>query len=249
MSWFHHQSESYANFRPRYPQSLFHAIYPHCRRFHNAVDLACGNGQASIELAKRYKNVHASDLAAEQIARAPKRHNISWHCGSWEKSLSAMKNADLITVAQAFHWFDHESFFRKLETHMKKSAILAVWGYGIHELFGDAPSNDLVRSFYEGSLGEWWPPERTIVEGHYIDIEFPGYLKHINVHLPLFMEKIWTFEQHVGYLQSWSATTRKWKATGIKPVETELLPQLIATWPGNERRLVRWPLFLKLFRR
>ena len=64
-----------ANFRPRYPQSLRDAIFKYLRSggggWQLAVDVGCGNGQGTLELAADFDRVIGSDVSEAQIAATP----------------------------------------------------------------------------------------------------------------------------------------------------------------------------------
>ena len=52
----------YAASRPSYPEELFHAIYDYHTKYggqwETAIDVACGTGQATASLAKRFRKVY-----------------------------------------------------------------------------------------------------------------------------------------------------------------------------------------------
>jgi hypothetical protein len=59
----------------------------------------------------------------------------------------------------------------------------------------------------------------------------------------------WRLPELLGYLRTWSATTRCREATGRDPVEA-LSPELEALWgPVDVARRVTWPLALRVGRR
>ena len=54
----------------------------------------------------------------------------------------------------------------------------------------------------------------------------------------------WTLEQELGYLGTWSATSRAARETGRDPVE-QVRPALEAVWPPGERLRVLWPITVR----
>ena len=60
----------YADFRPSYPQALFDYLATLAATDSMVWDCACGNGQASVDLASRFHRVIATDASKEQIASA-----------------------------------------------------------------------------------------------------------------------------------------------------------------------------------
>ena len=100
----------YAKFRPRYPNELFAylaSISPSRKR---AWDCATGNGQAAIALARQFDGVIASDASAKQIENAPIDQRVEYYVAAAEESGLESHSIDLITVAQALHWFDLSKF-------------------------------------------------------------------------------------------------------------------------------------------
>src|SRR6476646_1459606 len=56
----------YADFRPRYPAAIFERLASIVPRTSLVWDCACGNGQATVDLAKRFERVIATDASKEQ---------------------------------------------------------------------------------------------------------------------------------------------------------------------------------------
>src|SRR3954467_4332669 len=103
-------AREYANFRPGYPPELF-AWLARMAPHHDAVwDCGCGSGQASTALAEHFALVHATDVAAEQIAAAKPHPRVRYSVAPAEHSRLPAAAVDLVTVAQALHWFDVEAF-------------------------------------------------------------------------------------------------------------------------------------------
>lgn len=99
-----------------------------------AWDCATGNGQAAIALCKYFKNVIASDASKSQIDNRFHRDNITYQVFSVEKASIPDNSVDMITVAQAIHWFDFERFYKEVTRVSKRNGILAIWSYGMHKL-------------------------------------------------------------------------------------------------------------------
>jgi len=108
---FSEKSDLYAQARPQYPQALFDFLSS-CVVHHGSVwDCATGNGQAAVGLAKLFVHVQATDMSEQQIAHALTAENITYSVQSAERTNFADQQFDLITVAQALHWFDFEKFW------------------------------------------------------------------------------------------------------------------------------------------
>ena len=69
------------------------------------------------------------DASEEQIKQAVSKCNIDYRVALAENSGLHDKTADLITVAQAFHWFCFEDFFKETKRVLKPDGFLAIWCY------------------------------------------------------------------------------------------------------------------------
>lgn len=235
----------YADFRPHYPAGLFDHLTTLVPRTATVWDCACGNGQASHGLASRFERIIATDASKEQIAAAPPNPKVEFRVAPAEQSELPDHSVELITVAQALHWFDFDRFYAEAKRVLKPNGVLAAWAYGINTVEGDA-SNRLVQDFYSTVVGPYWPPERAWVEAGYRTIPFP----FAEITSPSFrMEVRWTLEQLLGYFSTWSATNRCLKATGQNPIGP-LSERLKLVWGETDSpRLVAWPLTLRIGRK
>ena len=105
---FSQQAAEYAKYRPNYPQNLYDFIFKHVKSFGSAWDCGTGNGQAAAALAKKFKHVVATDLSENQIRHADLKPNITYIVCRAEKTAFQNQSFDLVTVAQALHWFDFD---------------------------------------------------------------------------------------------------------------------------------------------
>ena len=104
-------AREYANFRPEYPPELFAWLARQCVARELAWDCGCGSGQASVALAEHFDQVHATDVAPEQIAAAKPHPRVKYSVAPAEHSGLPDASVDLVTVAQALHWFDVRAFY------------------------------------------------------------------------------------------------------------------------------------------
>src|SRR5690349_13560631 len=95
----------YANYRPSYPAELFDYLATLVRPSAMVWDCAAGNGQATVELAKRFSKVIATDASRAQLDAAPRLRNVEFRVAPAEQSGLENRSVELITVAQALHWF------------------------------------------------------------------------------------------------------------------------------------------------
>jgi ubiquinone/menaquinone biosynthesis C-methylase UbiE len=239
---FSNVAERYADFRPHYPAELFEYLATLVPQNSFVWDCAAGNGQATVDLAQRFESVVATDASPEQIASAAPHPRIEYRVAPAEKSGLPDQAVNLVTVAQALHWFDLEKFYGEVRRVLKPAGVLAVWAYGINEVEG-ARVNELVQDFYSNIVGPYWPPERKLVEEGYRTIAFP----FAEITPPGFkMEARWTMKQLLGYFSTWSATNRYIKATGRDPLEP-FLEAIAPEWGEPDLpRIIVWPLSLRV---
>lgn len=235
----------YADFRPHYPGEIFDYLATLVPRTASVWDCAAGNGQATVDLAKRFARVVATDASKEQIASAKPISNVEYRVASAEQSGLPDASVALVTVAQALHWFDFGKFYAEVNRVLVPGGVIAVWAYGVNEVEGEEV-NRLVQDFYENVVGPYWPPERKLVEEGYRTIPFP----FEEITPPAFrMESRWTLDELVGYFSTWSATNRYIKAKGQNPLES-LDKELARVWgERDQKRLVTWPLSLRVGRK
>lgn len=231
----------YREARPTYPPALFDWLAAQAPRRELAWDCGCGNGQATGELAARFARVFASDPSANQIAQAGPIANATFAVEPAERSSLATAGVDLITVAQALHWFDDACFFAEARRVLAPGGVLAAWGYSDCRI--GVPAIDAVKDrLYVELTGPYWPPERTLIEAGYRTMAFP-FAEFAAPEFP--MVASWTVEHLIGYFRSWSATQRYIKARGHDPVAL-VEPDLRAAWgDAEQRRDVRWQFHLR----
>lgn len=231
----------YAAARPTYPEALFDWLAAQCPSRALAWDAGCGNGQASLALAGRFDQVHATDASAAQIAAAPAHPRIRWAVEPGEASSLADASADLVTVAQAWHWFDHARAIAEFRRVLRPGGVVALWTYGISQV--DAAVDAVFMRLYAGPLEPYWLPERRHVENGYRELPFP----FAEIAAPAFaMSLKWTLPQYLAYLRSWSASQRHLAATGVDAVSA-MEAEFAAAWGAPETaREVRWPLGLRV---
>ena len=237
--YFSGQASSYQAYRPSYPDDLFAFLASLAGQHNRAWDCATGNGQAAIGLAPYFAEVIATDASAAQIARAEPHQKIRYKVAPAEDSGLAPASIDLITVAQAAHWFDLDAFYREVQRVAAPGAVISIWAYGMAEV---SPAVDaVVQKLYGDIVGSFWPPERNFIEDKYETLPFP----FEQVEVPTFeMRTTWTFSRLVGYLSTWSAVARYREAKGIDPVAM-LQGELESAWGQAKTREIVWPLILK----
>jgi SAM-dependent methyltransferase len=236
-------SAAYATFRPRYPDALFEFLAREAPARDEAWDAGTGTGQAAVGLVRHFTHVTATDASAAQIEHATVDRNISYRVAPAEASGLENRSVDLVTAAQALHWFDRSRFWTEARRVLRPRGVIAVWTYVLLEIA--PPIDTIVRRFYSDVVGPYWPPERRITEERYQSIEFP----FAEFAAPNFViEQPMTLDDVSGYIRTWSATRAFVKQQRQDPVNG-LVTELAAVWgEAQQSQLARWPIAMRVGR-
>ena len=158
----------------------------------------CGSGQASRGLEPHFQHVIGTDISLRQLQAAPASATSFLATQAHQLPLPDTC-VDLITVAQAFHWFDKTAFFAEAERVLKPGGVLALVSYGLCDVEG---LEGIVRAFHDGPLGPWWPAERADVVAGYPQAQLHWPALHF---ADTTIKREWSVETFIGYLDTWSA--------------------------------------------
>jgi len=78
--------------------------------FSLALDVGCGTGQSTVVLTKIARRVIGIDPSVEMLKHATPHQNVEYQKSTAEDTPFPDNQFDLISAAQAFHWFDQEAF-------------------------------------------------------------------------------------------------------------------------------------------
>ncbi|MBX3709888.1 MAG: class I SAM-dependent methyltransferase [Gammaproteobacteria bacterium] len=237
---FGEKSEDYSRYRPDYPSELYHYLANLTVKHDLAWDCGTGNGQAAMCLAAYFELVIGSDVNQAQLDVARKKNNIRYHCWSAEKTELSDATVDLITIAQALHWFDLDAFYREVKRVSKEAGIISAWCYSLPLINEEIDA--IVMKLYAEILGEqYWPTERRYIDEEYQTIFFP-FRKIITPKFAIVKEVNLT--QFMGYLNTWSAVKEYQKVNDNNPTAL-IYPDLLAAWEKpEEEHVIRWPIHL-----
>ena len=120
--------KDYEAARPQYPLAALELVKQHCQSPSLICDIGCGTGKLTRQLGALFPNTEIlgfdinTDMvsAAQNVGGAGIRYAVSP-----AKDLPlAGDSADIITVAQAVHWFDRPAFFREALRALSASGVL-----------------------------------------------------------------------------------------------------------------------------
>jgi hypothetical protein len=234
-------ADRYAAFRPTYPATLFGYLASLTPGHDLAWDCATGSGQAALALTPFFRSVAASDASENQIAQARPHEKVRYLVAPAERTPLPDGSVELVTVAQALHWLDLPRFYAEVRRVVHPSGMIAAWCYQLHTI---GPEIDaVVRRLYADILGEYWPPERGLVEAGYRTLPFP--FQEV-APPPFAMAQAWDLPCLLGYLGTWSSAQRYRAEVGSDPIDL-IRADLEAAWgdPTQVREVV-WPLHLRV---
>ena len=249
---FSKQAKAYAEFRPSYPDELGAYLASLARTTVASAsgaatqvwDCGTGSGQAATMLARHFDRVVATDASPAQIGKAEKCDRVEYSVAPAEASGLPDRSCDVITAAQAAHWFDLPGFYLEARRVLKPGGVIAVWCYALLET-SETAVDQAIRQFTYERMGKYWPAGRELVEDHYQSLLFP----FTPIEAPSFeMTANWSPADLLGFLGSWSAVARCREFERKDPLKP-FTAELARAWPKDSATLtMRWPLYMKVGR-
>lgn len=238
---FSKQASAYQKYRPSYPKELFFYLSNLTDNHDLAWDCGTGNGQSALGLTVYYEKVYATDPSEQQIANAIPNSKITYKIEKAENTTLEDNSVDLITVAQAMHWFDFDKFFSEVKRVLKPKGIIAIWTYSLPKISTEI--DQLTLHFQEKIVGEFWQKENQFVSEEYKTIPFP--FKEIETPSFKFQKEI-TLDDLKGLLESWSATQRYMNQHGQNPIK-EIEGKLNKLWVNPKiKKPAIWSIYMKV---
>ncbi|KAJ4978634.1 hypothetical protein NE237_009414 [Protea cynaroides] len=254
---FNQQAKIYVETRPSYPPELFAFIASKTQAHHLAWDVGTGNGQAAFSLSEIFKDVVATDTSQEQLSFAPEIPNVryqqtppSMSIAEIESHVAPQGNVDLVTIAQALHWFDHPVFYQGVKWVLKKThGVIAGWCYSEPEV------NDAINAVYSRIYKEsqpYWAPQRKFVDYRYRTIDFPFEPVEGEDHTGPFQfegTRSMDLESYFAYIRSWSAYQTA-RGKGVELLREDVVNDFERAWGGDRtsQKIVRFPIYLRIGR-
>jgi len=200
----------YAKFRPTYPPKLREVISEFIKKngggFQKMIDVACGSGQSTFYMADLFKQVCGVDISQAQVNQAQEKskqlnhNNVDFCVGTADQLPFTNESVDLITCAQALHWFDETTFYPEADRVLKHKGCLAAYGYGNVEA-KHQNAQSLIRHFYKETLKGCWADRRRHIDICFTEFKLPyakseryDFYSDVEMKLPDLM----------GYISTWS---------------------------------------------
>ncbi|PVH16664.1 uncharacterized protein CXQ87_004960 [Candidozyma duobushaemuli] len=220
-------AKGYNAARPTYPDTFYDHLVEHHKSHGGALDLAldvgCGPGFVAFKLLNYFKQVIGTDFSPAMIGHCTKdprvefSDKIRFYAAPAEQAPEEIQphSVDLITAAEACHWFDHPKFFAESARILKSGGTLAYWFYFDPVFVGNQKATDLVVEWsYESSKKKYGDSYERFF-GPYFDQ--PGHdifrttLSHISAsYTPLYIERNISLEIFRSQAKSWSGY-HNWK--------------------------------------
>ena len=200
---FSDKSDLYESARPTYPIELYDYLFSISPSNKLVWDCACGSGQAAIGLADRFDHVYASDISKEQIENAKQHQKIEYVVAPSEKCALGNDSCDLITVAQALHWFDYGAFWPEALRVLKPGGIFSAWGYSwpiLKEELDTVFKTDILKV-----VEPYWAQQNKLIWNHYKNVDFP--FEELEAPKQV-MEIHWNLDEFFNFIHTFSATRR-----------------------------------------
>ena len=160
-------AEAYELGRPDYPAEALEPL--RLSPDLTVLDLAAGTGKLTRPLAASGARVIAVEPVAEMRAALPA--SVEALDGTAESIPTADGSVDLVTVAQAFHWFDGDAALTEIHRVLRPGGRLAlIWNRRVEDAPVNVAIDDLVEPYRRGTpthRGEAWRTafERTTLFG------------------------------------------------------------------------------------
>ncbi len=160
------KAELYAKFRPTYPESLITWLY--CKtKAETVADIGAGTGIFTRCLLKKPWKITAVEPNCDMLYQLREKlcgTNAEIICASAENTELPSAALDLVTVAQAFHWFDEGRFKAECIRVLKPDGHLAII-FNERCKTGLSQERDAVCQKYCGCFHSGHVGKRDSVEG------------------------------------------------------------------------------------
>lgn len=155
-------ADLYGEVRPGYPAALYDDLWALAGLGADAavLEVGCGAGQATRDLAARAGRVTAVDPGPNLIAQAKARAaaaNVDYAVARFEDYEPEPQAFDLVASAQAWHWVEPVAGFARVDAALKAGGSMAMFGH-VPGVPGE-PIAGAFKAIYDRFLpGAWGTP-------------------------------------------------------------------------------------------
>ncbi len=128
---FDQHAEAYDRFRPTYPDAVIDELLGPVPTGLDVLDVGCGTGIASRQMAQRGAKVLGVELAP-RMAEIARGHGVDVEIAAFEGWDAAGRTFDRVTSAQAWHWLDLPIATAKAASVLRPGGKLClIWNAGV----------------------------------------------------------------------------------------------------------------------
>ena len=221
---FKNVSQNYDKDRPRYSQRFLDEIIKHTSPLTNFIDIASGTGFVFYQLANKFHgNLVINDRSSKQLQVAKDKFKnyelehekvefIESDAFDIHKNFSTPTKFDLVTVAQALHWFDTDKFCEYVINNLlSEDGTFAVLGYfrdGFDYNFPEDPefmkSGQKHYDKYYSIVLPYYDCDRVSLDQGFKNFDFTKYFEKVEVFRDETQEEV-PIERFTNYLGTSSA--------------------------------------------
>jgi ubiquinone/menaquinone biosynthesis C-methylase UbiE len=194
-------AQDYAKHRRGYPTEVYEEIRKRLpNRSIDALDVGCGTAVVTYELAKFCHSVIGTDKETEMItvAQSNAPDNCIFQVAPAEALPFPDTSFDLITVAQAFHWFDHDKVISEFRRLIRPGGLIIVFRKQGKE------GNKILADFVWPVVNRYIElPHLPRVQNDFSKLKDAGFVSCEIVNVPY--EELYTPDEYIGFLRSHSS--------------------------------------------
>ncbi|XP_013402564.2 putative methyltransferase DDB_G0268948 [Lingula anatina] len=258
---------AYAKYRPQWTKNIVDRVITYLQEklpapYDQALDVGCGSGQFTHLLAPHFNHVTGIDVSDNQILQANNKNdmsNVRFKKGSGESFPVDDHSVDLVTSAQAAHWFDLDKFYAETERVLRPHGCVALLGYAVPVLDSN-PHGEILSKYIRDFYGRLWKTSCWDEMRKHVDNRYPD--ERFACRLPLreyvrdetlSMEYDTTLEHFIGYVSSWSGYNKYMEKYPESKILEDLQENLLKTMDReatiHSELHVTFPIFMLLGRK
>jgi len=199
----------------------------------------------SLSTLKKVIGYDPSQGQLDQVEAKP--DNVEFRVSAAEQIDLPTGSVDLISVAQAAHWFDFEVFWKECSRLLCPGGTLALLSYGFNTLDNNKEAFAVCKEL-QGLIDSYWPSSRLHVAAGYRTIH-PASPPFKVSRKDSSMSAEMSIDAFLGYANTWSALREYNKAFPGRDIFPEYRKKLVEAVGEGTPLKITWPLFYVLCKR